>query len=387
MKVPLHKLAHNSSVASLSWIPGGQTLAIGCQTRNLQIHDLGISGTSVISVYAHDNSVNGIEFDPQKPNVFATFSRGLAEPVKLWDVRKMDSCIAEIKTHANQPSHKGETDKELPSFVSAIAWDTSSEGILSIAVGNELKFYNTRVNLSRPILSHKSHSDGPLQCMTFPPKEKITTKRKNHPFIPQRILAVYNNGTVTDLPVHQVSPVALSSRDGRVASALGSHLCFGSTTEGPAAMETPAYKPSEDISATMMRRARCLHMRRYSTDATSNLQMLSLEQEAYLLAKDESLGSSDTDRHLTSLEHLHLLWSWIERVENLCFRNSYDSAIDERFWPAKTLCDAGVLSLLRLDVDNIDEITTFDSSSKSEVFNRDIYDSPLRRYVRRITQQ
>jgi hypothetical protein len=378
-QTPLHKLAHNSSVSSLSWIPDGQTLAIGCQHRNLQIHDLGISGTSVISVYAHDNSVNGIEVDPHKTNVFATFSRGLAEPVKLWDVRKMDSCLAEIKTHASNTSSSGRIGKELPSFVSAIAWDTSTEGILSIATGGDLKFYNTRLNLSRPVLSHVSHSDGPLQCMKFLPS--VTKSNKTQPLIPQRVLAVYTDGVVTDLPTQQIAPVALSNRDGRVVSALGSNLCCGSTIEGPSAMEKLAYDPSEDISATMMRRARCLHMKRYSTDAASNLEMLSLEQDAFLRAQEGNAESKVTGTHLTSLEHLHLVWSWIERVENICFRSSIVSTIDERFWPVKNLCDAGVLHLLRLDVANIDEVTTFDSFSKSEVFNRNVYDSPLRRYV------
>lgn len=377
-QTPLHKLAHNSSVSSLSWIPDGQTLAIGCQHRNLQIHDLGISGTSVISVYAHDNSVNGIEVDPYKSTVFATFSRGLAEPVKLWDVRKMDSCLAEIKTHASNTSSSGRIGKELPSFVSVIAWDTSTEGILSIATGGDLKFYNTRLNLSRPVLSHLSHSDGPLQCMKFPP---IVTKSKTPPLIPQRVLAVYTDGVVTDLPTQQIAPVALSNRDGRVVSALGSNLCCGSTIEGPSAMEKLSYDPSEDISATMMRRARCLHMKRYSTDAASNLEMLSLEQDAFLRAQEGNAESKATGTHLTSLEHLHLVWSWIERVENICFRSSIAATIDERFWPVKNLCDAGVLHLLRLDVANIDEVTTFDSFSKSEVFNRNVYDSPLRRYV------
>ena len=366
-QVPLHKLAHNSSVASLAWIPDGQTLVIGCQHKNLQVHDLGMSGIPPISVYAHDNSVNGIEVDPNRSELFATFSRGLAEPVKLWDVRKMDSCIAEIKTHAIQSSSSGMG--KVPSFVSAIAWDTSSEGILSIATGGDLKFYNTRINSSRPVLSHISNSDGPVQCIKFAPKDSIGMKSKNNALIPQRMLAVNSDGEVADLPTQQVAPVALSNRDGRVVSALGTNLCFGSTAEGAAAMEKLSYNPSEDISATMMRRARCLHLKRYSTDAASNLQMLSLEQEQ----------SNEQYMHLPSLENLHLVWSWIERVEQICFRNEMDSSIDERFWPAKSLCDAGVLHLLRLDVADIDEVTTFDSFSKSEVFNRNVYDSPLRR--------
>jgi hypothetical protein len=37
---------------------------------------------------------------------------------------------------------------------------------------------------------------------------------------------------VRDLPLHQVSPVAISCRDGRVSSALEGTVWVGSTTEG-----------------------------------------------------------------------------------------------------------------------------------------------------------
>ena len=311
----------------------------------------------------------------------ATFSRGLAEPVKIWDIRKFETCVGEIKPFTSRSSST-DNGKELPTFVSAIAWDASSEGVLCISTGDDLRFYNTRdntrdnarINLTRPVLSTVTHSDGPLQCISFQPKDKDDVS-----FKPQRLLAVYNDGTVTDLPTKQVAPVAFSSRDGRNVSAFGANLFVGSTSESPAAMEKPSFHPSEDISARMMRRARCLHMKRYSTDATSNLEMLSLEQKVFLGTQEEQDQSRNELN--SSLEHLHLLWSWIERVENLCFRNSFNSPIDAPEWTAKTLCDAGVLHILKLDVPDINEITTFDSFSKSDVFNRNVYDSPSRRYV------
>ncbi len=381
--VPLYKLARNSSVASLSWVPDSQKLAIGNnqsqQGKNLHIHDLGMSGLPVISTFAHDNAVNGIEFDPHKSYALATFSRGLAEPVKLWDVRKMDSCVSEIKTHATQSKSSSTSGRELPSFVSGIAWDPCCEGMLTIATGNDLKFYNTRINLSRPILSRLLHMDEPAQCIAYPSK-RGDHSLENEPIscTPQRMIAVYNDGKVTDLPTQQVSPLALSCRDGRVANALGSYLCLGSTSDGPSAMEKVTFDPSEDISTTMMRRARCLHVNRYSTDAKVNLQMLDSEQEAFLKANDTGIQLNSQETHLASFEHLHLLWSWIKRVETLCFRNNMENLIDEGFWPAKTLLDSGVLGILRLDVHDIDRVTTFETSLKSEVFNRNIFDSPLR---------
>ena len=380
MPVPLHKLAHNSSVSSLSWIPDSQLLALGCnqsqQGRNLHIHDLGMSGAPVLSTFAHDNAVHGIEFDPHKSHVFATFSRGLAEPVKLWDVRKMDSFVAEIKTDSTQSKLSSFSGRELPTFVSGIAWDPCAEGMLTIVTGEDLKFYNT--NLSRPLLTRISHTDGPVQCITYPLKFNFTSlENQTADYQPQRMIAVYNDGKVTDLPTQQIAPVAFSCRDGRVASAMGPNLCIGSTTDGPSAMEKMTYDSSEDISSTMMRRARCLHIKRYSTDAKSNLQMFKLENDTFHDSNHRGGRNGIEGTYLSSFNHLHLLWSWIQRVEKLCFQSN--NLIDEGFWPAKTLLDSGVWKLLRLDSQDLNEITTFDSASQSKVFNREVYYSPFRR--------
>jgi len=44
--------------------------------------------TPPVSVYAHSRSVHGIEVDPHRPHIFATFGRfAVGEPVKLWDIR------------------------------------------------------------------------------------------------------------------------------------------------------------------------------------------------------------------------------------------------------------------------------------------------------------
>lgn len=145
-------------------------------------------------------------------------------------------------------------------------------------------------------------------------------------------------------------------------------------------MERSTFGLYEDVSATMMRRARCLHAARYSTDAGSNLQLISTELQAY---QEEKMQNKKTDNELdmiiASREQIFRLWSWIERVERLCGRSDFDSVIDERRLPARGLIDAGVLKLLRMDVADSDEVTTFDKSSMSPLFNRNIFDSPMRR--------
>ena len=79
---PMSKLSHNTPVASLAWLLEGQTLAVGCFARNIQLYDMRVSGTNAppVSAYAHNFGVHGIEVDPHRPHVMATFCRSAGEP-------------------------------------------------------------------------------------------------------------------------------------------------------------------------------------------------------------------------------------------------------------------------------------------------------------------
>jgi len=220
---PVLRLAHNSGVASLAWMKNGDILAVGCTQRNIQIYDLRIQGTSAppISTNAHDNAVHGIKVDPTS-DLFATFSRGsVGEPVKLWDMRRMDSCVSEIKLDSKRYSGAELASSDLPS-VADIGWDTSARGVLSIATNESLKFYDTRINPSRPTLIRMTNSRSSIQSLAFHPQ----------PLRVQRMLAVSVDGYVSDLPLHEVAPVSISSRDGRISSASGGVVWAGSPVEG-----------------------------------------------------------------------------------------------------------------------------------------------------------
>jgi len=146
-------------------------------------------------------------------------------------------------------------------------------------------------------------------------------------------------------------------------------------------MERLTYDLNEDVSATMMRRARCLHEARYSTDASSNLIMITMELESYTkqTKKSQDLDLNTVISSRQQLRILWRLWSWIDRVEKLCLRSEGDSVIDERRLPARGLQDAGVMKLLRMDIADSAQITTFDKSELSPLFNRNVFDSPMRR--------
>jgi WD repeat-containing protein mio len=375
----MNRFAHNSGVSSICWMSNGQSLAVGCQQRYVSIYDLRASGASVppINIDAHDGSVNGIEVDPSNPYVFATYSRGLAEPVKLWDSRRPDFKVSEIKLDSGTVGSGGEY-----SSVSRISWVPSCPGLLSVAVNESILYYDTydaRGNNSRPMLTRISNSHRNIQDLTFQPEITTSYEKKSHGKL-ERMLVAESGGLLRDLPVQQLAPVAISPRDGRVVNSTGNMIISGCATKGASAMESSEFTIDEDISATMMKRARCLHSSKYSTDAESNLELISKELDSYIY----KFKNVDKDVNLdlfTWREQLCRLWSWVHRVETIIFRKNTPSVIDERRLPAKSLIDAGALKVLKFDQPNSDEITTFDTSIMSPIFNRAIFDSPMRRAV------
>lgn len=171
-------------------------------------------------------------------------------------------------------------------------------------------------------------------------------------------------------------------------------------------MENLDYNESEDISATMMRRARCLHAARYSTDAAANLQMLSEEDSDFNeINQIEEQHAGNQDRSeveaqsppFNNREALWRLWNWIERVEMLSNEredtpstNNVSSGTppsalkqskrEERIWKANGLIDAGVSRLLKMDIEeDVDDYHLMDVTTFSEVLGCDTYDSPMRK--------
>lgn len=132
---------------------------------------------------------------------------------------------------------------------------------------------------------------------------------------------------------------------------------------GPAAMESSTARPGEDVSATMMRRARCSRTSRYSMDTSLNMQML----------LEEINGSGVLDpRALRANFSLCRLWKWIHRVEGICA--DADGAEDANGWTAKGLSESGVWQLLCLDAEGTSSESFFSESLKCTMF-----DSPERR--------
>jgi WD40 repeat protein len=221
---PLFRLAHNVGVSSLSWVEGGQLLAVGTQVKNVQLYDLRASGTNAppISFAAHRDDVSGIEADPSRPSIFATFSKTPGESVKLWDLRKPDTFLSEIKVNVAVPG----SSKLSSSTVSAISWNQINSGSLCIAAGDLLRYYDT--NVSKPILTKVTHMNEPVQSIAFRSKEISPTVHM--PF--ERMIVVNMTGEVNDIPLEQLSPLAICHRDGRIIHAFGHNMWIYPSVKG-----------------------------------------------------------------------------------------------------------------------------------------------------------
>lgn len=228
---PVSKLSHNVGVASLAWLAEGKTLCVGSQVRNFHLYDLRISGTtpSPISTWAHTEAVNGIEADPQRPEIFATFGRTPSEPVKLWDCRRMDSPVGEIKTYG---------------VLSAIQWSLVCPGMLSVAVGDMVQLYDTTASLSRPVLMRINHTESQVLDLALYPRPHNTASKQQPKEIlssdqllvselcQNRMLVVLGGRIVQNVPKHTAAPLAISRRDGRIAHAFCGALWVRSSSDG-----------------------------------------------------------------------------------------------------------------------------------------------------------
>jgi hypothetical protein len=357
----------------------------------LQLYDLRLSAASSsppLTTYAHNFAVNGIEVDPSRAWHFATFSEAPGELVKLWDARRLDSPYTEIKVAgATKTAASNVSSDSLSSVarsaanstgVSAIKWSTLDPGHLSILFGNATYEYDTSTSVSRPVHINTIHNRKPIIDFALYPyadlnvdepglTEEICKKKQViAELFPKRMVVVQGDRTVTDIATTRIAPIAVSKRSGQVIHALGRTLWVGSVSEGPSAMESSEIRIGEDISATMMRRARCLHVAKYSMDIPSNIKML---------AGELSRLHGDIES-MTTRDHLLRLWRWIQRVEVLSTEVAEDEWDDGSGWPAKQgLIEGGAWMLLSLDG------LKSETQSYSDSLCCTIYDSEGRRYV------
>jgi len=382
IKSPIHRYAHNSGVQSLSWLSDlGQVLAVGCTKRNIQLYDMRVSGTNAppTSVFAHTDAVAGIVPDLTCPtkSTFATFGINVGEPVKIWDARMMESTLTEIT-----PNNES---------VSSISW--TRPGVLSVAIGCSIRSYDTRSPGSRSLPVGVSYLDGistdeeddllSIQCLAYQPQATQSTRPSSFDFYPHRTLVVTSQGQIQVIPESYTAPLAISNRDGRVASALRGTVWIGQKDKGPLAMEGQSII-NEDISARMMRRAKCFHASQHSSDSKNDIRQLLEEEKEQILAQahlhlsqnKNTSKSNELNQTISNINQLLQCWRWIDSVESLCLDEMENT---ER--PGTGLIDSGVLNLLRMTSRDVQDVnnTRMDTKSVSETLHCDVFDSPMRR--------
>lgn len=388
VKSPIHRYAHNTGVQSLSWLSDlGQVLAVGCTKRNVQLYDMRVSGTNAppTSVFAHTDAVSGIVPDLTCPtkSTFATFGINVGEPVKIWDARMMESTLTEIT-----PNNES---------VSSINW--TRPGVLSVAIGCSIRSYDTRSPGSRSLPVGVSYLDGistdeeddllSIQCLAYQPQETQSTRPSSLDFYPHRTLAVTNQGQIQVIPESYTAPLAISKRDGRIASALGSTVWIGPKDKGPSAMDGQSII-NEDISARIMRRSQCFHSSQHSADSKNDIRQLLEQEKEQILAqehlqlsqnKKNASKSNEFNQTISNINQLLQCWRWIDSVENLCFDQRDNDEVENTEWPGTGLIDSGVLNLLRMTSRDVQDVnnTRMDTKSVSETLHCDVFDSPMRR--------
>jgi hypothetical protein len=354
-KTPLRRLGHMAGATSVDWIMQGQLLVMGSQLRNMLLFDVRAAqpASQPVAALGHHAGVH-VRADYHRPHQFATFGTQANEPVKIWDARRLDTSVADVK---------------FTGTVHDVQWSTVSTetaaAYLTVAMGEALYEYEISSSNSRPVQTSMVSTENTVTGFCLYPYPRQSTAENIVPptptdrlaeLYPHRAVVCYADRTVRDVAKHRLAPVAISKRDGRLVRALGAELWIGNTAHGPAAMESLQIRTTEDVSATMMRRARCLHVAKYSMDTTSNIKLLS--EDGLVAANDKEVSPTR--------EALLRLWTWVERMESL--RAEDDSGT----WAASGLVDAGASYLLRnfpaeevVDFDTTLACSTYSSPSRT----------------------
>lgn len=280
--------------------------------------------------------------------------------------------------------------------VTKVKWSKVDHGSLSILLGGTTIYdYEMSHNAnSKPTLTNTIHVKQPILDLTHYPYryedlERVVENSKESientvqktimtELFPKRMVVVQSDRTVRDIAKHRIAPVSISRRDGRLVYALGRTLWIGSSSFGPCAIERQTIASPqggndtsvEDISCTMMRRARCSNKWKYGLDTKANIALLTEETNLNVsFIRDVNQASQSYG--------LLSVWTWIDRVEGLFAENvredNWDESGGNNYWSSKSIHDSGVWKLLQLETgiesetQNISEslcYTTFDSEGR-----------------------
>ncbi|CCG83502.1 WD40 repeat-containing protein [Taphrina deformans PYCC 5710] len=109
-------------------------IATACDHPAIRLCDLRSGGYSHV-LRGHSGRVIAIKWSPTAEHVFA--SGGSDGTVRLWDVRKVNSCIAMLDQYNSRPSARPAAPKAHSDTVNGLAW--SSDGLTLVSTGHDNK--------------------------------------------------------------------------------------------------------------------------------------------------------------------------------------------------------------------------------------------------------
>eukprot|EP00644_Phytophthora_capsici_P017124 jgi/Phyca11/572369/estExt2_Genewise1.C_PHYCAscaffold_480015 len=311
---PVHELANSEATMALSWVPLQPTcLATGTGFKWLRVYDLRAKGSSPMSVVAHNKAVLGVVFDQHRPHMLATYSDAPQEPVKVWDIRQLESSSGPLLSLY-------QTSKNL----AQVSWCPSKPGILVTASTEEkwvslwdvtkqesgsstLKKPFRRRYTSEPLTSFSwQHMDSPSRQQRATNVGKSSNDQKHQlaaAAFPNRLLTSSITGELGDISVHDAMPLSLSSH-GAVTFGCGK-LLFGGAVSG-AGLGTSAMTRltlEEDANSGS----------RVEEDISNEMYKLAKQGYSIGLSKNLKLFNESTPRG----RQLRNLWLWVDQVETL----------------------------------------------------------------------
>uniref|UniRef100_A0AAV1U7S2 WD repeat protein mio zinc-ribbon like domain-containing protein n=1 Tax=Peronospora matthiolae TaxID=2874970 RepID=A0AAV1U7S2_9STRA len=311
---PVHELANSEATMALSWVPLQPTcLATGTGFKWLRVYDLRTKGSSPMSVVAHNKAVLGVVFDQHRPHMLATYSDAPQEPVKVWDIRQLESSSGPLLSLY-------QTSKNL----AQVSWCPSEPGVLVTASTEEkwVSLWDVTKQESRPSMLKKpfrrrytseplasfswQHIDSSpqMQCVADVGRTSIATRDQlTAAAFPNRLLTASITGELGDISVHDAMPLSLSSH-GAVTFGCG-RLLFGGSVSGPGLGTSAVARLTleEEISS-----GPCVE-----EDISNEMYKLAKQGYSVGLSKNLKLFNKTSPRG----RQLHHLWSWVDQVEAL----------------------------------------------------------------------
>lgn len=312
---PLHELANSEATVALSWVPLQPTcLATGTGFKWLRIYDLRTKGSSPLSVVAHNKMVLGVVFDEHRPHLLATYSDAPQDPVKVWDIRRLETSTGPLVS-LQQSSRNLTQVSWCPSKPGIVVTSSAEEKWISLwDVNKQDSESSTAVNgINGPSTAHirkpfrRRYTSDPLSAFSWqnvhvasPPSPKRSLaqdedmKQIMAAAFPNRLLTVSMSGEIEDISVHDSMPVSVSS-NGELAFSCGKVSFSG-------AYSTTSTAPDGSNSS-----------QRVEDDISKEMHQLARQGYSVVVTKSLKLFNPNTQRH----RQLNSLWRWVDHIEAL----------------------------------------------------------------------